>query len=201
MSLTIENNPPMVEKVVLVDPEDRPLGTMEKMEAHRQGVLHRAFSVFVFNSKGDLLLHRRATEKYHSGGLLGPTRACCSHSSRPDETVVEAAQRRLVEEMGMRCQLEPKFSFVYRADLDHGMIEHELDHVLIGYSDVPPEPIFEEVTHETRTTCRCARSRPTSPPTPTVTRLGSKFAFRRCCQSCCAHDWSRFNIILGKVER
>ena len=127
----------MVENVVLVDPEDRPLGTMEKMEAHRQGVLHRAFSVFVFNSKGDLLLHRRAMDKYHSGGLW--TNTCCSHP-RPDETVVQAAQRRLVEEMGMRCQLEPKFSFVYRADLDHGMIEHELDHVLIGYSDVPPEP-------------------------------------------------------------
>jgi isopentenyl-diphosphate delta-isomerase len=102
--------------------------------------------VFVFNSKGDLLLHRRAKEKYHSGGLW--TNTCCSHP-RPDETVVEAAQRRLVEEMGMRCQLEPKFSFVYRADLDHGMIEHELDHVLIGYSDVPPEPNPEEVC-ETR---------------------------------------------------
>ena len=146
MSLTLENNNLMVENVVLVDPEDRPLGTMEKMEAHRQGVLHRAFSVFVFNSKGDLLLHRRAKEKYHSGGLW--TNTCCSHP-RPDETVVEAAQRRLVEEMGMRCQLEPKFSFVYRADLDHGMIEHELDHVLIGYSDVPPEPNPEEVC-ETR---------------------------------------------------
>ena len=146
MSLTLEKDPPMVENVVLVDPEDRPLGTMEKMEAHRQGVLHRAFSVFVFNSKGDLLLHRRAKEKYHSGGLW--TNTCCSHP-RPDETVVEAAQRRLVEEMGMRCQLEPKFSFVYRADLDHGMIEHELDHVLIGYSDVPPEPNPKEVC-ETR---------------------------------------------------
>jgi isopentenyl-diphosphate delta-isomerase len=137
---------PMTENVVLVDPEDRPLGTMEKMEAHRQGVLHRAFSVFVFNSKGDLLLHRRALDKYHSGGLW--TNTCCSHP-RPEETVVEAAQRRLVEEMGMRCQLEPKFSFVYRADLDHGMIEHELDHVLVGYSDVPPEPNPEEVC-ETR---------------------------------------------------
>jgi isopentenyl-diphosphate delta-isomerase len=146
MSLTPNNAQSMVENVVLVDPEDRPLGTMEKMEAHRQGRLHRAFSVFVFNSKGDLLLHRRAMDKYHSGGLW--TNTCCSHP-RPNETVVQAAQRRLVEEMGMRCQLEPKFSFVYRADLDHDMIEHELDHVLIGYSDVPPEPNPEEVC-ETR---------------------------------------------------
>ena len=132
----------MTENVILVDPEDRPLGTMEKMEVHRKGVLHRAFSVFVFNSQGELLLHRRAMDKYHSGGLW--TNTCCSHP-RPDETVVEAAQRRLVEEMGMRCQLEPKFSCVYRADLDHGMIEHELDHVLIGYSDVPPKPNVDEV--------------------------------------------------------
>ena len=136
----------MTENVVLVDPEDRELGTMEKMEAHRQGRLHRAFSVFVFNCKGELLLHRRALDKYHSGGLW--TNTCCSHP-RPQETVVEAAQRRLMEEMGMRCQLEPKFSFVYRADLDHGMIEHELDHVLVGYSDVPPHPNPEEVC-ETR---------------------------------------------------
>ena len=133
---------PETEWVVLVDPEDRPLGTMEKMEAHRLGVLHRAFSVFVFNSKGHLLIHQRAHEKYHSGGLW--TNTCCSHP-RPEEGVVDAAQRRLMEEMGMRCQLEPKFSFVYRADLDHGMIEHELDHVLIGYSDVPPVPNPEEV--------------------------------------------------------
>ena len=132
----------MTENVILVNPEDRPLGTMEKMEAHRKGVLHRAFSVFVFNSQGELLLHRRAMDKYHSGGLW--TNTCCSHP-RPGESVVEAAQRRLVEEMGMRCQLEPKFSFVYRADLDHGMIEHELDHVLIGYSDVPPKPNADEV--------------------------------------------------------
>ncbi len=137
---------PKTEWVVLVDPEDRPLGTMEKMEAHRLGVLHRAFSVFVFNSKGHLLVHRRAHDKYHSGGLW--TNTCCSHP-RPEEDVVDAAQRRLMEEMGLRCQLEPKFSFVYRADLDHGMIEHELDHVLIGYSDVPPVRNPEEVC-ETR---------------------------------------------------
>ena len=133
---------PNTEWVVLVDPEDRPLGTMEKMEAHRKGALHRAFSVFVFNSKGHLLIHQRAHDKYHSGGLW--TNTCCSHP-RPEEDVVDAAQRRLMEEMGLRCQLEPKFSFVYRADLDHGMIEHELDHVLIGYSDVPPVRNPEEV--------------------------------------------------------
>jgi isopentenyl-diphosphate delta-isomerase len=132
----------MTEHVILVDPDDRPLGTMEKMEAHRLGVLHRAFSAFVFNSRGELLLHRRALEKYHSGGLW--TNTCCSHP-RPGESIVEAAQRRLVEEMGMFCQLEPRFSFVYRADLDRGMIEHELDHVLVGYSDVQPEPDAAEV--------------------------------------------------------
>ena len=132
-----------MEEVILVDSNDVELGTMEKMEAHRNGGrLHRAFSVFVFNTKGELLLQRRAHHKYHSGGLL--TNTCCSHP-RPGETVIEAGNRRLREEMGMECKLVELFSFEYKADLDSGMTEWELDHVLIGLSDVEPVINLEEV--------------------------------------------------------
>ena len=132
-----------MEEVILVDSNDVELGTMEKMEAHRNGgTLHRAFSVFVFNTKGELLLQRRAHHKYHSGGLL--TNTCCSHP-RPGETVREAGNRRLREEMGMECKLVELFSFEYKADLDSGMTEWELDHVLIGLSDVEPVINLEEV--------------------------------------------------------
>lgn len=132
-----------MEEVILVDSNDVELGTMEKMEAHRNGgTLHRAFSVFVFNTKGELLLQRRAHHKYHSGGLL--TNTCCSHP-RPGETVIEAGNRRLREEMGMECKLVELFSFEYKADLDSGMTEWELDHVLIGLSDVEPVINLEEV--------------------------------------------------------
>ena len=132
-----------MEEVILVDSNDVELGTMEKMEAHRNGgTLHRAFSVFVFNTKGELLLQRRAHHKYHSGGLL--TNTCCSHP-RPGETVIEAGNRRLREEMGMECKLVELFSFEYKADLDAGMTEWELDHVLIGLSDVKPVINLEEV--------------------------------------------------------
>ena len=132
-----------MEEVILVDSNDVELGTMEKMEAHRNGgTLHRAFSVFVFNTKGELLLQRRAHHKYHSGGLL--TNTCCSHP-RPGETVIEAGNRRLREEMGMECKLVELFSFEYKADLDSGMTEWELDHVLIGLSDAEPVINLEEV--------------------------------------------------------
>ena len=132
-----------MEEVILVDSNDVELGTMEKMEAHRNGgTLHRAFSVFVFNTKGELLLQRRAHHKYHSGGLL--TNTCCSHP-RTGETVIEAGNRRLREEMGMECKLVELFSFEYKADLDSGMTEWELDHVLIGLSDVEPVINLEEV--------------------------------------------------------
>lgn len=130
------------EHVILVDENDCPIGTMEKMEAHRQGVLHRAFSVFLFNSAGDLLLHQRALEKYHSGGLW--TNTCCSHP-REGETVLEAANRRLMEEMGMTATLEPQFSFIYKRELDKGLTEHELDHVLFAVSDDEPAPNPAEV--------------------------------------------------------
>jgi len=130
------------ERVILVDEHDAPQGTMEKMEAHERGLLHRAFSIFLFNSSGELLLQQRALGKYHSGGLW--TNTCCSHP-RVGETVEEAAVRRLREEMGLEAPMQRAFHFIYRAELDHGMIEHELDHVLIGVSDAPPQINPEEV--------------------------------------------------------
>ena len=132
-----------VEEVILVDKHDVEQGTMEKMEAHKNGgTLHRAFSVFVFNTKGELLLQRRALHKYHSGGLW--TNTCCSHP-RPGETVREAGHRRLEEEMGMQCKLVELFSFEYKAELDGGMTEWELDHVLLGLSEKEPSINEEEV--------------------------------------------------------
>lgn len=124
-----------MEEVILVDQNDLEIGTMEKMEAHRKGLLHRAFSVFIFNSMGEILLQRRAATKYHSGGLW--TNTCCSHP-RPGETTLEAAHRRLEEEMGMNADLSPTFHFIYRAELDQGLIEHELDHVFTGVTDELP---------------------------------------------------------------
>lgn len=123
------------EFVILVDEEDRTLGTMEKMEAHRQGVLHRAISILLFNDRGEMLLQKRADSKYHSGGLW--TNTCCSHP-RPNETVANAAARRLMEEMGISVSLKQVGTFTYRANLDKGLIEHELDHVFTGtFSDTP----------------------------------------------------------------
>jgi isopentenyl-diphosphate Delta-isomerase len=123
------------EYVILVDEQDQALGLMEKMEAHEKGVLHRAFSVFVFNDKGELMLQQRALEKYHSGGLW--TNTCCSHP-RDGESAEEAAHRRLQEEMGFDCALEKKFHFIYKRELDKGLTEHELDHVFFGtYNDAP----------------------------------------------------------------
>jgi len=135
MNTTTPINTLSAEKVVLVDHSDRPVGVAEKLQAHREGLLHRAFSVFVLNSQGQLLLQKRAQHKYHSGGLW--TNTCCSHP-RPDETVLEAAHRRLQEEMGLDCELQELFSFVYHAELDHGLTEYEFDHVLLGYSDRQP---------------------------------------------------------------
>lgn len=120
------------EFVILVDEKDNELGTMEKMEAHEKGLLHRAFSVFVFDKDGNFLIHQRAKEKYHSGGLW--TNACCSHP-RHGETTKDAAKRRLQEEMGFVCDVEKKFSFVYKRSLDKGLIEHEFDHVFFGVYD------------------------------------------------------------------
>jgi isopentenyl-diphosphate delta-isomerase len=131
----MHNTSPQEEFVILVDEQDNELGLMEKMEAHRKGVLHRAFSVFVFNEKGQFLLQQRAFTKYHSGGLW--TNTCCSHP-RKGESVLEAATRRLQEEMGFTCELEEQFSFIYNRKLDNELTEHELDHVVFGsYNEAP----------------------------------------------------------------
>ena len=126
----------------LVDKLDNEIGVMEKMEAHEKGLLHRAFSVFILNSKGELMLQQRALSKYHSGGLW--TNTCCSHP-RLGETTKQAAHRRMMEEMGFDCELKELFDFIYKAELDSGLIEHELDHVFVGYYDGNPEINKEEV--------------------------------------------------------
>ncbi len=131
-----------MEKVILVDENDREIGLMEKMEAHQKGFLHRAFSIFIFNEEGQLLLQQRALDKYHSGGLW--TNTCCSHP-RDQEDIVEAGVRRLQEEMGFTTQLKPVFSFIYKAKLDNDLTEHELDHVLIGTYSADPSPNSGEV--------------------------------------------------------
>ena len=128
--------------VVLVDENDSSLGTMEKMEAHKKGVLHRAFSVFVFNEYEELLIHRRALDKYHSAGLW--TNTCCSHP-RPGESELVAATRRLEEEMGFICDLHKMSSFIYRAEFENGLIEHELDHIFTGTYNGEPMPNPNEV--------------------------------------------------------
>lgn len=130
------------EYVILVDENDKELGLMGKMEAHEKGMLHRAFSVFVFNQKGEVMLQQRAFEKYHSGGLW--TNTCCSHP-RKGETVLEAAHRRVEEEMGFDCELEKQFHFIYNRKLDQGLTEHELDHVVFGTFDGIPNLNPEEV--------------------------------------------------------
>jgi isopentenyl-diphosphate Delta-isomerase len=120
----------MNEYVVLVDINDNAIGTMEKIEAHEKALLHRAFSVFIFNEKGQMLLQQRAYTKYHSGGLW--TNACCSHP-RSNENIEAAATRRLQEEMGFTTPLQKAFAFTYKANFDNGLVEHEYDHVLIGH--------------------------------------------------------------------
>lgn len=132
----------MEELVVLVDETDRELGSEEKLAAHHSGALHRAFSTFVSNRSGQLLLQRRAATKYHSPRLWSNT--CCGHP-RPGESIEAAAHRRLREEMGFDCALTVSFSFTYRAELDGGMVEHEIDHVLVGQFDGQPVANPEEV--------------------------------------------------------
>lgn len=132
----------MTEHVILVDENDREIGIGEKMDAHRSGALHRAFSVFVFDSAGRLLLQKRARGKYHSAGLWSNT--CCGHP-RPGETTETAARRRLREEMNFECELRSAFSFVYRVELDNRLVEHEYDHVFVGHHDEDPAPEPAEV--------------------------------------------------------
>ena len=124
-----------MEKVILVDKNDNSQGIMEKMEAHEKGLLHRAFSVFIFNKKNELMIQKRALTKYHSPGLW--TNTCCSHP-REGEKTIDAAHRRMVEEMGFDCDISEVFSFTYKADVGQGLTEHEFDHVFIGkYNDAP----------------------------------------------------------------
>lgn len=130
------------EKVILVNEKDEWLGLADKLEAHEKGLLHRAFSVFVLNNDNELLLQRRALDKYHSGGLW--TNTCCSHP-RDKESTTAAAHRRLVEEMGFDCHVEKIFTYTYKADMGNGLTEHEYDHIYSGRYDMPPRPNEKEV--------------------------------------------------------
>jgi len=131
-----------MEQVVLVNEQDKELGFMEKMEAHEKALLHRAFSVFIFNAKGEMLLQQRALGKYHSGGLW--TNSCCSHP-KPGELVDAAAVRRLKEEMGFETGLNKVFDFIYKAPFLNGLTEHEFDHVFVGEYEGPVLPDRNEV--------------------------------------------------------
>jgi len=128
--------------VILVSEKDEAVGKTEKMDAHKKGLLHRAFSVFIFNRKGEMLIQRRAFNKYHSGGLW--TNACCSHPY-PDEDVHVAALRRLNEELGFQTPLQKAFQFIYHAEFSNGLTEHEFDHVFAGTYDGPIHANAEEV--------------------------------------------------------
>lgn len=131
-----------MEKVILVDERDNPIGDMEKMEAHRKGLLHRAFSILVFNSKGEVLLQKRSQGKYHSGGLW--TNTCCSHP-QPGENLEAAVRKRLKHEMGIDVKPEFVYKFIYRASLTDNLTEHEYDHVFIGTFDGEPDVNDHEV--------------------------------------------------------
>ena len=130
------------EQVILVNDQDEQIGLMPKMEAHEKAVLHRAFSVFIFNSKNELMLQQRAAHKYHSPLLW--TNTCCSHQ-RDGESNIEAGTRRLVEEMGFTTGLKEVTSFIYKAPFDNGLTEHEFDHVMIGFYEMDPDINKEEV--------------------------------------------------------
>ena len=132
----------MEEQVILVNSKDKALGTIGKLEAHEKGLLHRAFSVFVFNEKGELLLQKRALHKYHTPGLW--TNTCCSHQ-RPNENNLDAAKRRLKEEMGLNLEPTFSFSFLYESAFENGLIEHEFDHVFYAISNQTPSINPDEV--------------------------------------------------------
>ncbi len=132
----------MFEEVILVNEQDNEIGRMEKMEAHEKAILHRAFSIFIFNSNQEMLLQQRALTKYHSAGLW--TNACCSHP-RPGETTINAAKRRLIEELGFSTNIQQVFHFTYKTTFDNGLTEHEFDHVFIGTYDQHISPNPDEV--------------------------------------------------------
>src|SRR4030042_6476736 len=129
------------EFIILVDENDNFLGTEEKLKVHKEGKLHRAFSVFIFNSKGELLMQKRAKDKYHSGGLWANT--ACGHP-RANESLVDAAHRRLFEEMGFDCELKEIYKFHYNVRFENGLIENEMDHVFMGKFEDKPNPSPEE---------------------------------------------------------
>ncbi|MEJ7626525.1 MAG: isopentenyl-diphosphate Delta-isomerase [Ferruginibacter sp.] len=131
-----------MENVILVNERDEAIGSMEKMEAHSNGALHRAFSVFIFNKKGEMLIQQRAVKKYHSGGLW--TNACCSHPM-PGEDLASAAHRRLMEEMGFDTDINKAFSFTYNTSFSNGLTENEYDHVFTGVYDGEINPVESEV--------------------------------------------------------
>lgn len=124
-----------MEQVILVNEQDEPIGTMEKIEAHEKALLHRAFSVFVFNDNGELMLQQRAADKYHSPLLW--TNTCCSHQ-KVGESNINAGKRRLQEEMGFATELKEVCSFIYKAPFDNGLTEHEYDHVMTGVFNEEP---------------------------------------------------------------
>jgi len=126
----------MEKDIILVDEHDREIGSGEKMTVHREGLKHRAFSILIFNSRGEMMLQKRAASKYHGGGLW--TNACCSHP-RSGEEIITAAQRRLFEEMGFSCDLEKIMELSYKFTMPNGLIENEYDHVLLGFFDGEPE--------------------------------------------------------------
>lgn len=130
------------DKVILVDKDDNPIAEMDKTEAHIKGLLHRAFSVFIFNEKGEMLIHQRAEHKYHGAGLW--TNTCCSHPQW-NENIENSAIERLQFEMGIQCPIQPIFSFMYNAPVENNLIEHELDHVFIGQYNSNPKPNKDEV--------------------------------------------------------
>jgi isopentenyl-diphosphate delta-isomerase len=132
----------MLEYIITVDELDNEVGSIEKLEAHKLGVLHRAFSILVYNQKGQVLLQKRNIEKYHSPGLWSNT--CCSHQ-RVGETLEEAVTRRLEEELGFTCDLKEMFHFIYKVEFDNNLMEHELDHVFFGHYDGEITPNKEEV--------------------------------------------------------
>jgi len=131
------------DEVIVVDPNDIPIGTAPKLEAHQNGLRHRAISVIIGDHRGRMLLHRRAAGKYHSGGLW--TNTCCSHP-RPGEHATDAAVRRLAEEMGITCPLAFIFSMNYRAEVSNNLIEDEIVHVFSGHFDGTPTPNPLEVS-------------------------------------------------------
>jgi isopentenyl-diphosphate delta-isomerase len=132
-----------MEQVILVDGNDKQVGTGEKIDAHKKGILHRAFSIFILNGKGQVLIQRRAKSKYHCGGLWANT--CCGHP-RPGEPVDKAAHRRLKEEFGFDCGFDEKLAYTYKVAFDNGMNEHEFLHVFVGMSDVvKPDPNYDEI--------------------------------------------------------